>query len=371
MGANMVEFAGWDMPMHFKKGIVGEHNSVRTSAGAFDVSHMGDLIIRGDGALATVQRIFTNDYSNCKVGQSKYAHILNEQGIIIDDTIVTRLAEEEFLCVPNAATTPKILDWIVKNNVGATLEDHSAEVACVAVQGPKAAEIVAAIFGDGVRALKKGHTAFFPMPSKWNVQKDERTAHGSLFMTKLQIATNALVSRTGYTGEDGFEILVPIRAATSLWRTVLEPQNNCHPIGLGARDTLRMEMGYLLSGQDFHDNRTTLETGYDWVVKWNHDFIGKGALEAQKGAGNYSRFGAVVLEEHGVPRGGHNVLSLDGAPIGKLTSGTMSPTLGVGIGLGYFEHMATVPGTKVYIEIREKRVGARIEKAPLVKKAQP
>jgi aminomethyltransferase len=368
MGANVVEFAGWDLPMHFKGGIVSEHNAVRTAAGAFDVSHMGDLVLKGDGALATVQRIFTNDYSNCKVGQAKYAHILDENGRIIDDTIVTRLDENEYLCVPNAATTPKILDWIQKNNLGARIENHSGEVACVAVQGPKACEIVTKIFGPGVEALKNFHVGFFPLPESWKIMRDERPGHDSTFNRKLQHETNALVSRTGYTGEDGFEIIVPIRACIQLWRAVLEPQNQCVPAGLGARDTLRMEMGYLLSGQDFHDNRTTLETGYDWVVKWNHDFIGKAAMEAQKTAGGYPIFTGLVLEEHGVPRSGYAVYDAGGKPMGKLASGTMSPTLGKGIGLGYFDAKQATPGAEVFVEIRDRKVRGRIVKPPMVKK---
>jgi aminomethyltransferase len=368
LGANIVEFAGWDMPMHFKQGIVGEHNAVRNSAGAFDVSHMGDIVIRGPGALATVQKVFTNDYASSKIGQAKYAHILDDKGMIIDDTIVTKLAEDEFLCVPNAATTPKILDWMTKHNQGAVLENHSGEIACVAVQGPKAAAIVEKLFGSEAAALKNWYVGFFPIPEAWHVNKNEKGARESVFSRKLQQETHALVSRTGYTGEDGFEILVPLRAGPLLWRAVLEPQNDCHPIGLGARDTLRMEMGYLLSGQDFHENRTTLETAYDWVIKWNHDFIGKGSLEAQKAAGGYHKFTGVVLEESGVPRHGYPVLSESGEELCKLTSGTMSPTLGKGIGLGYFDPAKAAPGTIVYVEIRGRKVRGKIAKTPLVKR---
>lgn len=344
LGAKFGPFAGFEMPLFYPAGILAEHRHTRSRCGLFDISHMVQVEIEGPHAAALVSRLCPYPADEQKAGRARYSFFLNNSAGIIDDLIVTRLGETRFMIVCNAGCAEKdlahIRDHAGKFDVAVRVRDR----AFLAVQGPQAEQVLS---DAGIGELP------------------------ATFLDAGELPGDRFISRTGYTGEDGFEILVPIRAATSLWRTVLEPQNNCHPIGLGARDTLRMEMGYLLSGQDFHDNRTTLETGYDWVVKWNHDFIGKGALEAQKGAGNYSRFGAVVLEEHGVPRGGHNVLSLDGAPIGKLTSGTMSPTLGVGIGLGYFEHMATVPGTKVYIEIREKRVGARIEKAPLVKKAQP
>jgi aminomethyltransferase len=367
MGANLVEFAGWDMPLHFGLGIAGEHNAVRTSAGAFDVSHMGDLIVGGEGALDTVRRVFTNDFAGCTVGEAKYTHALDERGHIIDDPLVIRITENEFLCVPNAAATTKMLDWIGQNNLGGKVENHSGEVACVAVQGPKSAAIVSKIFGKGAGKLRIFHAGFFPMPEAWKILKDERPTHGSTFHKKLQQEMQVLVSRTGYTGEDGFEIIVPIRAGIQLWRQVLEPQNECAPIGLGARDTLRMEMGYPLSGQDFHGNRTTLETGSDWAVDWGHDFIGRAALEAQKSAGGYQRFSGLVIEDHGVPRGGYAVLSESGEPVGKLTSGALSPTLGKGMGLGYFDAAKAHPGMPILVEFRDKRVRGRVAKLPLIK----
>ncbi|MFH0815436.1 MAG: glycine cleavage system aminomethyltransferase GcvT [Methanobacteriota archaeon] len=367
MGANIVEYAGWDVPMHFKLGVVGEHNAVRASVGAFDASLMGDIIIKGDGATAAVQRIFTNDFTSCNAGESRYTHMLDEKGQIIDDPTVIRIAKDEYLCVPNAAATAKALEWITSNATGASVENHTGEVACVSVQGPKASGIVSKVFGGAVGRLKDSQSGFFPMPEAWKVLKDERPTHDSIFHRQLQQDMKVLVTRAGYTGEDGFEIIVPIRAGIQLWRNVLESEGGCVPIGLGARDTLRMEMGYPMSGQDFHANRTTLETRSERALNWNHDFVGKSALEAQKASGGYHVFSGLVLEEHGVPRGGCAVFNGSGELVGRLTSGAMSPTLGTGIGLGYFDEGKTSPGTPIIVEFKDKKARGKMAKLPLIK----
>lgn len=366
LGGDMVEYAGWDLPLHFKLGIVEEHNAVRNAAGAFDVSHMGDLIIRGEGAVKTAAKLFTNDLTGCKVGRAKYTHILNENGKIIDDAMVIKVAEHEYLCVPNAATTQKVKDWIAQHGEGIIVEDYTGEVSCVSVQGPKASDIVAKIFGENVKALKKDRADFFPIPAAWHVQKDERHMRDSVFHKKLQEDVMALISRTGYTGEDGFEIVLPIRAGIHLWRAVLAPENNCVPIGLGARDTLRMEMGYLLSGQDFREDRTSLEAASESAVDWTHDFIGRAVLEEQKRTGGFSEFTGLVMEESGVPKAGYKVYLESGEELGKLTSGGLSPTMNKGMGLGYFDPKKALSGVSVLVEIKDKKVKARIAKPPLI-----
>lgn len=364
----MVEYAGWDLPLHYKLSVAEEHNAVRTAAGAFDLSQMGDLLIGGEGAFKAVQKIFTNDFSNCRIGDVKYTHILNENGKSIDDALLTKVADGEYLCVISPATTQKVKDWLVANSNGATIEDHTGEVTCIAVQGPKSPEIVAKIFGDKVLALKQFKADYFPIPSGWHILKDERGVHPSAFHKRLQEEMLALISRTGYTGEDGFEIILPIRAGIQLFRAILVPENGCVPVGIGARDTLRMEMGFLQSAHDIREDRSPLEAGHEWAVNWKHDFIGKAALEAQRKSGGYSHFVGIVMEEHGTPKGGYRVLSDSGEELGKLTSGAISPTLNKGIGLGFFDPAKAPGGAHVMVEIKDKKVGGKVVQPPFVQR---
>ena len=257
LGARLVDFAGWEMPIQFE-GILAEHRAVRSSAGVFDVSHLGQLFVSGPKAAAFLAWVTTWDIRNLEPARCRYCHILDDEGHIIDDTIVYCLAPDEFLLVPNAATTDSIADWLASqiSDFDASLEDCSAEMACIALQGP-----------DAPRLLE--------MPLALAVEPFSLARQGDL-----------IVSGTGYTGEPGCEIILPVDAALPLWEALLAL--GATPCGLGARDTLRLERGMLLSGTDFDGSQTPLEASCEWVVDWEHDFIGRDALLAQREAGGYA-----------------------------------------------------------------------------------
>jgi aminomethyltransferase len=367
MGAHLVEFAGWEMPLSFS-GIVSEHEAVRTSAGAFDVSHMANIIIRGPSAVGIVSRAFTNDIHRSENGKAKYTHLLTEKGHILDDMIVTRIADDEFLCVANASMRKPVSDVLRALGPEGAIEDISMHCAAVALQGPKSKEIVARIFGDDAVELKPFWTKFVEIKKEWKVTNGAKGGDHGVVYQHIESGDYVFISRTGYTGEEGFEVIIPFRAAPALWyEAIKNGEPRAAPIGLGARDTLRLEMGYLLSGQDFHGERTTLETGYDWVIKWDHDFIGRQALEAQKKAGNYQRFVGLLVEGPKVPRHGYAIMDGD-ATVGAVTSGTQSPTLKQGIALGYVDQAAATPGKPLAIDIRGTRSPAKIVKPPFIKK---
>jgi len=344
LGAKMTDFGGWEMPLWYSS-IIDEHMAVRKAAGLFDVSHMGDLFIRGPDALGFIDTVQTNHFGKLGIGGMKYCHILNDDGNIIDDTIITRLDEEEYLLVPNAGMTPTVLSWLNEHADGldVEIEDRSG-MFCVALQGPKAADVFETAAGA------KGDMEFFTM-------------------RRMTIAgVDCLVEASGYTGEQGYEIMGPPEGAHAVWDAIMEAGtgSGLRPCGLGARDTLRLEKCFLLSGQDFDADRTPLETTYDFVLKWDHDFIGKEALQAQKDADDYDRWTAFRLEGKGVPRHGDPIL-VDGETAGRVTSGGMSPVLKVGIALGYVPVDLTKVGTKVTIEIRGRPVEAVVVEKPFVK----
>ncbi|OPY33419.1 MAG: putative aminomethyltransferase [Methanomassiliicoccales archaeon PtaU1.Bin124] len=352
-GARMVEFAGWEMPIQYQ-GIIDEHLAVRSSAGLFDVSHMGDVLIKGKNAESLLLKLLTNDIRGLEIGKGIYAHILNEDGMIMDDTIVYRLGEEEYLLVPNASTTPKIVSWIQRHRTDQTITDISSQVACLALQGPKASAIGKWLNGE-MSLIKRFHCRFLELPLA--------SAQGMVWEGK------ALVARTGYTGEDGFEIMLDGRMAAQLWRLLLQTgkQNGLVPVGLGARDTLRLEMGYLLSGTDFDGSQCSVQTGPDFVVKWEHDFIGKEAMRKLASRPDLPRLACFELLEKGIPRHGY-VLEKDGKPVGSVTSGTFSPSLHKGIGMGYLPPALTRPGTSLDVVIRGTRVKATVVLPPFLKR---
>jgi len=357
--ARMVPFGGWEMPQSYT-GIIDEHNAVRNAVGLFDVSHMGDLLIMGDGATEFLSRVVTSDPAKVKPMQAKYCHILNEKGQILDDIIFTRFSEEEYLCVPNAATTDKICDWFSANGGDGLMKDMSQELACLAVQGPNADALVQEFTEYEVSDLKFFRTKVFEVV-------DDRLVPSKNY--DITLKDRVLLSRTGYTGEKGFEIIHPNSLAGWLWDKLFEygGEHGLKPIGLGARDTLRLEMGYLLSGQDFHDDRTSIETNISFALNWKHDFIGKDALLAQKEAGDYQLFTGFEMMAPGIPRTGC-VLFKDGKEVGVITSGTMSPTLKKAIGLGYISRELCNEGENVEVDIRERRVPAVVRGVPFVKK---
>ena len=370
LGAKMVRFAGWDMPIQYTT-IIDEHMAVRKASGAFDVSHMGDFIIKGKGAGALMNNLVTNEVRSAPVGRSVYAHILDDQGGILDDTIVTSLGEDEFFMVPNAATTPKIRKWIEEHIAGQQLVDMSMDLSCVAVQGPTAKDVLKGLTSADLSVLKSFWGVFVRLDGiahdgtapKTDMLKGRTPANGA------GRGIIAFVSRTGYTGEDGFEVIAENENAVPVWRAILEKgkASGLKPIGLGARDTLRLEKSLLLSGTDFDGSQTSLQTGPSWVVKWDHEFIGKSALEAQKASGGYDKLVCMAAKDKGVPRHGYEIL-IDGEKIGTVTSGTLSPVLKKGIAMGYVPLSRAELGTSVQIKVRETMLDAEIVKPPFVKR---
>ncbi len=359
MGAKMTEFAGFHMPLWYK-GIIEEHLAVRRSVGVFDVSHMGDILVEGKDATEYLSYILPSDFSKVDKGKATYTAFINHRGILIDDTIVTKLEEDRYLVVPNAATTDLIYHWMFSLSGGydVTLKNVSPEFSSIAVQGPNAEKVLQEIVEENLSDLGFFHAAVVNL-------KDIEIKENELSGKK------AFISRTGYTGEDGFEFVVPNENIVELWKKVLEvgEKYGIEPCGLGARDTLRLEKGFLLSGQDFHPHeepRTPLEAGISWVIDWEHEFIGKEALLKMKEEKKYELFRGVILQERGIPRHGFEIYK-DGEKIGHLTSGTMSPILNTGIGLGYVKRPYIKAGTEVFVDIRGRKVKAIISKPRMVK----
>ncbi|MCL2785867.1 MAG: glycine cleavage system aminomethyltransferase GcvT [Methanomassiliicoccaceae archaeon] len=361
-GAKMVPFAGWEMPIQYS-GIMEEHNAVRTSAGLFDVSHMGDLVIRGPGARGFLKKALTNNLDLAVPGKGIYSHILRDDGTVIDDTIVYNLGADGFLLVPNASTKDVVLSWLQglaeRERTDAEIIDVSSRVACLAIQGPKAVEIAQRITNDDVTGIKRFN---FTAASVGGVEC------GFLpdIMTTDKKGTVCVFARTGYTGEDGFEILVDRNGAGTLWDALVSAGGDDLTLtGLGCRDTLRLEKGMLLSGTDFDGTQTSAQTGPAWVVKTDHDFIGKKVIESQREHGGYDVLVALRTDGKNIPRHGYPIL-MDGERIGTVTSGTMSPMLRIGIALGYVPQTLSAPGTELEMEIRGRTVGTTVVKLPFL-----
>jgi len=330
LGAKMVDFAGWHMPIQYTS-IVSEHNAVRERVGIFDVSHMGQIFVSGKEASSFLSYVTTWDVNKLSDGDCRYCHILNNDGQIIDDTIVYTFSNQDYMLVPNASMISKVFDWLNLNssNFEVNIYNKSEEFFCLAVQGP-----------ESLRLLRQ----YFNL---------------SITPFKLIKSDNLIISGTGYTGEKGYEIMGPMSESQKIWESFLEM--GAIPIGLGARDTLRLEKGYLLSGTDFNGLQTTLESGYSWVIDWNHDFIGKERLLEQK-KGEYKSLSGILLEERGVLRPGLEVY-FEGEKISALTSGSLSPILKRGIGLSYLD----LPiGTTVNVSIRNKQLKGRVIQTPFL-----
>lgn len=339
------------MPIQYS-GVLDEYHTVRSKAGLFDVSHMGRLMATGPGAAAFLQRMTTNDVGRLAVGQAHYSMVCNQQGGIKDDIFVYRLKPEEYLLCVNASNREKIFQWLRNGQPGETvrLDDHSTNLAQIAIQGPLSREILVALGGTPVTNLKLHHTCAATL--------------GSI---------PALVARTGYTGELGFELYVEADRIGALWERLIEEGrvSGLKPAGLGARDLLRLEMGYLLYGNDISEDITPLEAGVDWAVSFQKgEFVGRPRLQAQKDGELTRRFVGFELLEKAVPRHGFKILSSQASsdPIGEITSGNLSPLLQKGIGLGYVPLRYAEPGTPVTIDIRGKAVPAQIVKTPFYKK---
>lgn len=345
MGAKLVPFAGYVMPVQYPTGITAEHNAVRRAAGLFDVSHMGEFIVTGPGAVDFVNFVTTNDVAALAVGQAQYSTILNDRGTIEDDCLVYR-AEDRIMMVVNASNAAKDFVRISKHlgQFDAALADVSDETALLALQGPKAAEILQRLTDTDLSAVKYYH----------------------FIVGRVAGIDGILLSRTGYTGEDGFELYFPNESAVLVWNAIMDA-GGVMPAGLGARDTLRLEMGMALYGNDIDDTVTPLEANLQWLVKMKKgDFVGRDALMKQKEEGIRRKLVGFTTTERAFPRHGYPVF-VDGAASGEVRSGTMSPSLGIPIGTAYLPVERASPGSTFEIEIRGRRVPAAVEKTPFYK----
>jgi len=347
LGGRIVDFAGWEMPVQYK-GLMEEHKCVRSNVGLFDVSHMGELWVTGDKALAELQSITSNDVSKLEVGNAQYSLLLNPQGGMVDDIIVycMKKGTEYMICV-NASNSGKDYEWVKRHTKTSKIENQSSRWAQIAIQGPKAFDLVYDVMRERFDDLK----------------------YYSFRLTKVGGQT-WIVARTGYTGEKGVEVFLPNEAAPIFWRHLIEKgeKYGVRPIGLGARDTLRTEMKYALYGHEINDETSALEAGLGWVIKFNKgsDFIGKSALEAQKAAGLKRALIGFKLIDKGIPRQGYPLFSLENQQIGVVTSGTMSVTLNEPIGIGYLPQEMAAEGTEFFVQIRGRNVRARVVKTPFV-----
>ena len=350
-GAKMVPFGGWDMPVEYS-GLSAEHIAVRTAAGIFDVSHMGEIEIAGKDSLAAVQRISSNDASKLQVGQAQYSGLLSPQGTFVDDLLVYRLAPSHFMLVVNAGNVPKDYAWIAEHIQGvgdAVAVDSSSRYALIALQGPKAVDVL-----QPLTAVDLGSLKYY-----W-------FGHGEV------AGVRATVSRTGYTGEDGFEMFVPPQFADKLWLAILEAgkAHDVIPCGLGARDTLRLEAAMRLHGNDIDETTTALEADLGWIVGWKKDdFIGAAALREQKARGPTRKIAGFEMLERGIGRHGYDVYIGD-AVAGHVTSGTQTPFLKKAIGLAYLPIAHTAVNTEFDIDIRGRHTRARVLPLPFYKRAQ-
>ena len=341
-GARMVEFAGWDMPVQYA-GLLGEHEAVRTRVGLFDVSHMGEVVFRGPRALEAVSRLFTNDLSKVVDGQAQYGCLCREDGGIVDDVIVYRRGPEDLLVCVNAANRQKDFDWLSGNSPGVDVKNESDDWGQLALQGPLAAQLLQRLTNVNLSAVK-----------------NYRFAGGEV------AGIPCLVARTGYTGEDGFELFCPAAETPRLWDALVEAgqHERIAPCGLGARDSLRLEMAYRLYGSDMDDHTTPLEAGLGWVVKLDKgEFVGRAALARQKEQGLQRKLVGFVLTDPGIARHGYPVLH-EGRRVGEVTSGTRSPTLKVSVGLAYVPPALAAEGSTFAVEIRGKPAAAKVVKTP-------
>jgi aminomethyltransferase len=345
LGAKLVPFAGYLMPVQYASGITAEHNAVRRHAGLFDVSHMGEFVVQGPGAVDFVNYVTTNDVAALAVGQAHYSTILNDQGTIEDDCLVYR-SEDRIMMVVNASNAAKDFSHISReiHRFDAAIEDVSDETALLALQGPRAAEILQTLTDADLSGIKYYHFTFGTVAGIGGI----------------------LISRTGYTGEDGFELYFPNENALAVWNAILE-RGDVIPAGLGARDTLRLEMGMALYGNDIDDTVTPLEANLQWLVKLKKgNFVGRDALVRQKEEGIARKLIGFTTTERSFPRHGYPVY-VNGERSGEVKSGTMSPSLNIPIGTAYVPAASAIPGTTFEIEIRGKRIQAVVEKMPFYK----
>ena len=354
LGAKMVDFAGYNMPVSYK-GIKEEHHTVRESVGVFDVSHMGEFIVRGKEAFDLVQRVTSNDVSKLKIGDAQYSCLPNAEGGIVDDLLVYRLGEDmcsegeqAYMLVVNASNIEKDWNWIESHNTFDTrMINISEQTGLLAVQGPKTVEALQSLTDVDLAGMK--YYTF-----------EKGTFAG---------VENVVVSATGYTGAGGFELYVNTKDINKVWDAIFEAgaAQDIKPIGLGARDTLRLEMGYCLYGNDISDTTSPFEAGLGWSTKFTKDFVNSEELAKQKAHGAERKLIAFELDDRGIPRHDYDIVDNNGKKIGIVTSGTMSPSMGKGIGLGYVPKIMSDVGSKINIQIRKKTIPATVVNLPFYK----
>lgn len=347
LGAKMVPFAGYNMPVQYS-GLLDEHHCVRNNVGVFDVSHMGEFMVKGPKALDLIQRVTSNDVSKLFDGKVQYSCFPNETGGIVDDLLVYRFNDELYMLVVNASNIEKDWNWINKfNTEGAILENHSDLTSLLAIQGPNAADVLQPLTSMDLRNMEY-----------YTFKMGTFAGHDSV-----------IVSATGYTGAGGFEVYMPNGAAADIWDKIFEAGKNVNiqPIGLGARDTLRLEMGFCLYGNDIDDETSPIEAGLGWITKFTKKFTNSETLKAQKDNGVSRKLVGFEMIDKGIPRHGYEITDEQGNPKGVVTSGTQSPSLQQAIGMGYVPVASSNPGNEIYISIRGKFLKAKVTALPFFK----
>jgi aminomethyltransferase len=347
LGAKMLPFAGYNMPILYE-GVNAEHETVRNGVGVFDVSHMGEFLLSGENALALIQKVTSNDASALTIGKAQYSCLPNNDGGIVDDLLVYKMKENEYLLVVNASNIDKDWDWISsQNDLGVTMKNLSADYSLLAIQGPKTIE--------AIQSLTSFDLSTIP--------------YYSFEVTDFCGFPSVIISATGYTGAGGFEIYCKNSEVETIWNKVFEAGKafGIKPIGLAARDTLRLEMGFCLYGNDINDSTSPLEAGLGWITKFNKDFTNSENLKLQKEQGVTKKLVAFELLERGVPRHDYEIVNKQGALIGVVTSGTMSPSMNKGIGLGYVTVENSKIDSEIFIRIRKNDIAAKVVKLPFYK----
>ncbi|GGH40673.1 aminomethyltransferase [Dyadobacter endophyticus] len=347
LGAKMVPFAGFEMPVRYSSDL-DEHHTVRNAVGVFDVSHMGEFSIKGPGALALVQKVTSNDATALYDGKVQYGYLPNATGGVVDDLLVYRIAEDDYFLVVNASNIEKDWNWIQSHNAeGVAMENLSDSLCLLAVQGPNATAALQKLTDVDLASME----------------------YYTFKIGEMAGIKDIIISATGYTGAGGFEIYVKNEDAEKMWNAIFEAgaELGIKPVGLGARDTLRLEKAFCLYGNDIDDDTSPLEAGLGWVTKFTKDFINSEALKAQKDAGLKRKLIGFEMIDRGIPRGHYELCDAEGNKLGEVTSGTQSPTLQKGIGLGYVPSEFSKAGTEIFVKVRDRLLKAQIVKTPFVK----
>lgn len=347
LGAKIVPFAGFEMPVRYSSDLE-EHHTVRNNVGVFDVSHMGEFSVKGPKALDLIQRVSANDASTLYDGKVQYSYLPNQSGGVVDDLLVYRIAEDDYLLVVNASNIEKDWNWIQQHNTeGVEMKNLSDDMCLLAVQGPNA-------------------TATLQKLTEYDLKSMEYYTFKVGTMAGID---NVIISATGYTGSGGFEIYIKNEDAEKMWNAVFEAgaEFGIKPVGLGARDTLRLEKGFCLYGNDIDDNTSPLEAGLGWVTKFTKNFTNSEALKQQKDAGVQRKLVGFEMIDRGIPRGHYELCDAEGNKLGEVTSGTQSPTLQKGIGMGYLPLSYSKPDSQIFVKVRDKLLKAQVVKMPFVK----